>query len=305
MLMSSRESALVMGVLNRTPDSFSDGGDFVDADVAAARAESMLAEGADIIDVGAESTRPGAPTIDDATQIARLGRTIEHLAACGAICSIDTTSPHVARRALDQGAQIVNLVDPSRTREMARLAKEYGADLVIMHARGAMKDMAGFSNWPEDGYCDVVAEVASELRNAARIAIEEGLLRASIALDPGLGFSKNARQSLALCAHIDALVAFGHPVVVGASRKSFLARVVTEDGVALPAPADRLAAGLAVAIACVEQGATVVRTHDVAATKQALAMARAIKGARSPAPSAHSGPREDLHEASEAEVARA
>ncbi len=296
-LVSSLERALAMGVLNRAPDSFSDGGDFVDDAVALARAETMLGEGADIIDVGAESTRPGASSIDDATQIARLGRTIAQLAARGVTCSIDTTSPAVARHALEQGARIVNLVDPSRTRVMAQLARRHDADLVIMHARGAMRDMAGFSSWPEDGYRDVVAEVARELAAAARDALEEGLDPSSIALDPGLGFAKSARQSLDLCARIDTLVALGHPVVVGASRKSFLARTVTAEGEPAPAPADRQAAGLVVAVACVERGAAVVRTHDVAATRQALSMSRALIAARASA--VRAGP------APESEAARA
>lgn len=280
MLMSARKRALVMGVLNRTPDSFSDGGDYVDDALALSRADAMIAEGADIIDVGAESTRPGAAAIDDATQIARLGRTIAELAARGAICSIDTTSTAVAGFALEQGARIVNLVDPSRAREMAGVAAGHGADLVIMHSRGAMKDMAGFSTWPEDGYRDVVADVVRELETTALVAIDAGLPRAAIALDPGLGFAKSARQSLALCAEIDALVALGFPVVVGASRKSFLAKTVALPGEAAPGPLDRLAAGLVAHVACVERGAAIVRTHDVAATKQALAMAHALRVAR-------------------------
>jgi dihydropteroate synthase len=292
-LASSLERALVMGILNVTPDSFSDGGDYVDGAAAARRAEQMIGEGADIIDVGAESTRPGAAPIGAATQIARLGGTIEHLTRRGVVCSIDTTSPEVAAHALGQGAKIVNLVDPSRTREMAVLATRHGAELVVMHARGAMRDMAGFSAWPEDGYRDVVAEVARELEAAARVAASEGLAPGAIALDPGFGFSKNARQSLALAACIDALVALGHPVVVGASRKSFLARISTAEGAPLPPPAERVAAGLVVAVWCVERGAAVVRTHDVAATRQALATSRALASARA------AGPRRD------AEVARA
>lgn len=273
-----------MGVLNRTPDSFSDGGDHTTDAAASARAAIMIAEGADIVDVGAESTRPGALPVDAAEQIARLGATIAELSARGVVCSIDTTLPEVAEHALAQGAKLVNLVDPSRTRDMARVAARAGADLVIMHARGAMKDMAGFSSWPDDGYRDVVAEVARELEHAARAAIDAGLPRASIALDPGLGFAKNARQSLALCAHLDAIVALGHPVVVGASRKSFLAKIVLAEAgpadAALAPPSERLAAGLVVHVACVERGAAVVRTHDVAATRQALAMARALGAAR-------------------------
>ncbi len=265
-----------MGVLNRTPDSFSDGGSYVAEDAAYARAVRMVEEGADIIDVGAESTRPGAAPIPAAEQIARLGRVLERLSRDGVVCSIDTTRAEVARAALDQGARIVNVVDPGAAAETARAARDGKADLVLMHCRGAMKDMAGFSEHPEDAYGDVVEDVARELRDAADVALAEGLDRGAIVLDPGLGFAKNARQSLRLCARLDALVALGFPVLVGASRKSFLAQPARDEGLAEPGPGDRLGASLAAAVLCADRGAACLRVHDVAATRQALAFARAV-----------------------------
>lgn len=265
-----------MGVLNRTPDSFSDGGSYVAEDAAHARARRMLDEGADVIDVGAESTRPGAAAIAPAEQIARLGRVIERLAKDGAVCSVDTTSGEVARAALDQGARIVNVVDPGAAGETARAAKSAGADLVLMHCRGAMQDMRGFSDHPEDAYGDVVDDVASELLAAVDVALAEGLDRGAIVLDPGLGFAKSARQSLRLCARLDAIVALGFPVLVGASRKSFLAQPARDEGLPAPGPTERLGASIAAAVLCAERGAACLRVHDVAATRQALALARAI-----------------------------
>ncbi len=266
-----------MGVLNRTPDSFSDGGAFVDEGVALARARRMLEEGADLIDVGAESTRPGAPTIEPGDQIARLGRTIEILAREGAICSIDTTSPEVARVALGQGARVVNIVDPTVTRPHARLARELGADLLVMHCRGRMSDMRGFSDVRDDAYEDVATDVAHDLERAVGEALEEGLDRAQIAVDPGLGFGKNARHSLELCARLDRIVALGFPVVVGASRKSFLTAPLVREGLAAPSPTERLGASVAAAVIAAQRGAACVRVHDVAATRQALAFATAVE----------------------------
>lgn len=281
-LLSLRGRALVMGVLNRTPDSFSDGGAYVDDDAALARARRMIEEGADLVDVGAESTRPGAPPIAPAEQIARLGRVIEALAREGAVVSIDTTSDEVARAALDQGARVVNVVDPAAARETARAARAAGADLVLMHSRGPMHLMRGFSEHPEDAYGDVVADVARELCAAARAAEDEGLPRGAIALDPGFGFAKSARHSLELTRRLDAIVALGYPVIAGASRKSFVARPAREEGLPAAAPSERLGASIAAAIACVERGAACVRVHDVGATRQALAFTRALGGAARP-----------------------
>lgn len=268
-----------MGILNLTPDSFSDGGRYFDGDAARRRIDELVAEGADVIDIGAESTRPGAQAVADAEQIARIGGAIREACARGAIVSIDTTSPAVAAHALAEGASVVNSISPEPAAELARVAAAHGAALVLMHSRGSMADMRGFSVWDDDAYGDVVADVARELEAAARRAEGAGLDRREILLDPGLGFSKNARHSLALCARLPELVALGWDVLVGPSRKSFVARAAAADGEPLAPPGDRLGGTLAAAIACVARGARVVRVHDVAATRQALRVAAAIEAA--------------------------
>ncbi|MEZ4314345.1 MAG: dihydropteroate synthase [Polyangiaceae bacterium] len=288
---------LIMGVLNRTPDSFSDGGAFVDEEAALARARDLLAEGADLIDVGAESTRPGSREIPAAEQIARLGQIIPAAVALGALVSVDTTSIQVARHALAQGATAVNCVDPSRAAELASLCREHGAALVIMHCRGSMTAMKGFSAAADSAYTDVVAEVASELSAAADRAIAAGLARDEILLDPGFGFAKNARHSIELLARLDEICALGFPVLAGPSRKSFLANAAAaeeRDALGLPAtpalapPSQRLGGTLASVLACADRGARVVRVHDVAETRQALAVWNAVR--RAPLPIARSSP---------------
>lgn len=294
LLERSRARVLVMGVLNRTPDSFSDGGAFSEGVTALARARAMLAEGADIIDIGAESTRPGAAPVPDAEQIERLGRTVSDVAARGAIVSIDTTSPVVAEHALREGATVVNCVDPSRASELGALAARHGAALVLMHCRGPMTAMRGFSAAADSSYGDVVAEVAAELSSAAGRAMDAGLSRDEIVIDPGFGFVKNARHSLALAARLDEICALGFPVLVGPSRKSFVALAAAVDlaeakhasagGPSDLAPPDkRLGGTLAVVLACAARGARIVRVHDVAETRQALAVQRAMERLTAPA----------------------
>ncbi|MFT3774075.1 MAG: dihydropteroate synthase [Minicystis sp.] len=278
-LLERRESVILMGILNRTPDSFSDGGRYQDDAAAIARVDQMMAEGAAIVDIGAESTRPGSRAISDAEQIDRLGDVVRAAAERGAIVSIDTTSPVVAERALRDGAAVVNSVELGPAAELGALAAAHGASLVLMHSRGSMADMAGFSVYAEDAYGDVVADVAREWSAAAERAHQRGLPREDLILDPGLGFFKNARQSITLVARLSELCRLGHPVLVGPSRKSFVARAAIGDG-PVPPPSQRLGGSLAAAIACVEQGAAIVRTHDVAETKQALAVAAAIHRAR-------------------------
>lgn len=277
-LLDRREGAVLMGILNRTPDSFSDGGRFLDDAAAAAQIEAMIDEGAAIIDVGAESTRPGAAAIDDAEQLARLGGVVRAAAARGALVSIDTTSPAVAARALSDGARVVNSVSLEPAAELGALAAAHGASLVLMHSRGIMAAMPGFSACADEAYGNVVADVAREWSRAAERALQAGLPREDLVLDPGLGFFKNARHSLELVARLDELAALGFPVLVGPSRKSFVARAAGEDPP--PPPDHRLGGSLAAAIACVERGAAIVRVHDVAETRQALAVAAALRTAR-------------------------
>jgi dihydropteroate synthase len=273
-LLDCRRGALIMGVLNVTPDSFSDGGRFMDPSAAARRIDELVAEGADIIDIGAESTRPGSAPIAAAEQIARIGATIRLAVQRGTVVSIDTTSAEVAERALQDGARIINSVSLDPAAELGRLAAHHGAALVLMHSRGPMSKMRGFSAYPDDGYGDVVREVGAELTDAAERALAAGLPHRELMLDPGLGFAKNARQSLALCARLEELGALGFPLVVGPSRKSFL-EIIAKDERVSP-PADRLGGTVAAVLACVARGARVVRVHDVAIVRQALLVSDAI-----------------------------
>jgi dihydropteroate synthase len=188
----------------------------------------------------------------------------------------------VADRALADGATVVNTTSLEPAGELGAVAAARGASLVLMHSRGAMTAMAGFSTCADDAYADVVADVAREWSAAAERAMARGLPREDLVLDPGLGFFKNARHSLELCARLDELCALGYPVLVGESRKSFVAHAAAgRDASERPAPAsERLGGSLAAAIACVARGASIVRTHDVGETRQALLVAAAIRRAR-------------------------
>jgi len=275
-LLTSRRGALVMGVCNRTPDSFSDGGRFLDDAAAEAHVQRLVAEGARIIDLGAESTRPGSSPIGADEQIARIGGLVRASVALGVVVSIDTTLPEVAAWALEEGARIVNTVSLEPAAELGALAARYGASLVLMHCRGSMTDMRGFSLYDDDAYEDVVADVTREWRVAADRALASGLEREDLLFDPGLGFAKNARQSIELCARLDELCALGFPVLVGPSRKSFVARAAAGAEGTIAPPSERLGGTIAAVLGCVAKGAAVVRVHDVAATVQALAVAAAI-----------------------------
>jgi dihydropteroate synthase len=281
-LLEDRRSVLIMGILNVTPDSFFDGGRFLDPAAAAARLEAVVAEGADLIDIGAESTRPGSSPVPDAEQIDRIGHTIRQAASRGAVVSIDTTSARVAEHALREGACVINSVSLSEASDLGALAARSGAALVLMHSRGSMAEMRGFSLYEDDAYTDVVADVMRECKAAADRAIAAGLPREDLLLDPGLGFFKNAAQSLELCARLNELCALGFPIVVGPSRKSFIARAALRcpargsDRPPLAPPEQRLGGTIAAALLCAARGAAIVRVHDVAAVRQALDVAAAI-----------------------------
>jgi len=267
-----------MGVCNRTPDSFSDGALYLDDDSADAHVRRLVAEGAEIVDIGAESTRPGAEVVDAAEQIRRIGSSIRKACALGVLVSIDTTSPAVAAWALGEGASIVNTVSLDPAEELGALAARSGAALVLTHARGSMTTMQGFSVYDDAAYGDVVADVAREWTTAADRALAMGLSREDLLLDPGLGFTKNARHSVELCRRLGELCALGFPVLVGPSRKSFLARIAAKDeSSTLAPPNERLGGTIAAVLACVRRGAAVVRVHDVQATVQALAVDSAIE----------------------------
>jgi dihydropteroate synthase len=262
--------ALVMGVLNITPDSFSDGGQFLDPAAALARGRTLIEEGADVIDVGAESTRPGSEAVAPEEQWQRLAPVIAPLALHpGACVSVDTASAWVAERALAAGARVVNDVSGLRDPAMAGVTARAGAGLVLMHMRGEPRTMQA-----EPRYDDVEAEVTGFLLDRARAAEAAGVPRAAIALDPGIGFGKTLDHNLALLAGVAALVAHGYPVVIGASRKSFLGRLLDRT------VEERREGGLAVAAIAVFEGARIVRTHDVAATLDAVKTAEALRRAR-------------------------
>jgi dihydropteroate synthase len=261
-----------MGVCNVTPDSFSDGGRYFSKNDALARVRELLEEGADFVDVGGESTRPGAPAVSAKEQIARVRDVVALAVDAGACVTIDTASPEVAAACLDAGACAVNDVSCLREVGLASACASNGAALVLMHSREPMSELRGFSAYPDEAYGDVVADVVAEWRAAAERAVAEGLSESAIVMDPGLGFAKNARQSATLLAATGRLVAeVGVPVLVGASRKSFL--TIAD---ASASPSDRLGASLAAALFAARAGAAVLRVHDVRATRQAIDLDRVL-----------------------------
>jgi dihydropteroate synthase len=268
---------LVMGVLNVTPDSFSDGGEFFSLDKALAHAEQMIAEGADIIDVGGESTRPGGAAIVSAEEeLDRVLPVISKLAnRFEAPISIDTTKASVARAALDAGAAIVNDISALRfDPQIADEAAKSGAGLVLMHSRGTPGALHGLLPVP-----DIMEEVTSSLRNSIELAAERGVKRESIVIDPGIGFGKSQEQNIELVAKLDQLIATfpDFPLLIGTSRKSFLGRILA-DANGNPAPVEeRLHASMASLTAAILKGAHIVRVHDVKAAVETATIAEAIR----------------------------
>lgn len=262
----------LMGVCNVTPDSFSDGGRYLDPREARARVDQLLAEGADIVDIGGESTRPGAEPVSAKEQLARVLDVVKYAADRGACVSIDTTSPEVAAACLDAGACVVNDVSCLREDDLAKVVASSGAAIIIMHTRGAQAEMRGFSEYPDDAYGDDVVEtVIQEWRMAAVRAKAAGLADLAIWMDPGLGFAKNARQSMELLRQVRRFAVLDNRVVIGASRKSFLRLADPEAG-----PDDRLGASIAAAVHA-SWTANMLRVHDVRATAQAIDLARLMQ----------------------------
>jgi dihydropteroate synthase len=267
---------LVMGVLNVTPDSFSDGGEFLSLDSALAHAEQMIAEGADIIDVGGESTRPGGAAIVSAEEeLKRVLPVIEELSKRITIpISIDSTKASVARAALDAGAAIVN--DISALRFDPQIADEVvksGAGLVLMHSRGTPGSLHGLAP-----VADIIEEVTNSLRSSIALAEQRGVKRDSIVIDPGIGFGKSQEQNIELIAKLDQLVAAfpDFPLLIGTSRKSFLGRILA-DANGNPAPAEeRLHGSMASLTAAVLKGAHIVRVHDVKAAVETVRVVDAL-----------------------------
>jgi dihydropteroate synthase len=270
----------LMGVVNATPDSFSDGGRFLDPDLAAERAFELAAEGADLVDVGGESTRPGAPPVAADEELRRVVPIVERLRArrFPLPISVDTSKGSVARSALSAGADLVNDVTALSDPELASAVAAAGAPVVLMHMRGTPADMQSRAV-----YGDVVREVARELEAALARAAAAGIARERVLLDPGIGFAKTAQQSIELLARVGELRALGRPLLVGPSRKSFIGSVTG-------APAtERVPGTLAAVTACVLGGVEVLRIHDVAQARQAALVAAALRDARERA--SRAGPR--------------
>ncbi|TPQ31435.1 dihydropteroate synthase [Bradyrhizobium guangdongense] len=256
----------VMGVLNITPDSFSDGGQFIAPEQALIQARAMVSDGADIIDIGAESTRPykGAQPVTADEELARLKPVLADVVALGVPVSIDSMKSEVVAWALDQGAAIANDVwGLQRDADMAALVARRKVPVVVMHNRDSV-----------DPALDIVKDMVAFFHRTLDIAAKAGIARADIVLDPGIGFGKTPEQSMIALARLDALGTFGLPVLVGASRKRFIASVSPSE------PQDRLGGSIAAHVIAAQRGARIIRTHDVAATLQALRVTQAIESKR-------------------------
>jgi dihydropteroate synthase len=263
---------LIMGVLNVTPDSFSDGGRYLDPGAAVDHAVEMAAQGADLIDIGAESTRPGADPVDQEEERRRLIPVVR--AVCRAVSvpvSVDTTKAAVARQALDAGAVIVNDISALRSDSgMKPLIAETGAGLVLMHMQGTPKTMQ-----QAPSYRNVIEEVQQFFVERIGTALEAGIAAEQILLDPGIGFGKNLEHNLRLLARLDVFVALEYPVLVGVSRKAFIGQVLAR-------PVDERLMGTAAAVAvAILRGARVIRVHDVAPLRDVAKMVEAIVSAKS------------------------
>jgi dihydropteroate synthase len=267
---------VVMGVLNVTPDSFSDGGCFADPAAAIAHGLEMHAAGADYVDVGGESTRPGAARVDAAEECRRVLPVIRELSSAGVRISVDTTRAEVAEAAIAAGASLVNDVSGGLADEgMAKLVADSGIPWVLMHWRGHSREMYAAAR-----YGDVVTEVCAELTARVEDVVATGVAPEQLVLDPGLGFAKRAEHNWALLDGLDRLVDVGLPVLVGASRKTFLGRLLAApDGTVRPA-AGRDGATLATTVLAAQAGAWGVRVHDAAGSVDAVRTVEAVRGAR-------------------------
>lgn len=259
----------VMGILNLTPDSFSDGGRCLDAATAVARAREMVAAGARIIDIGGESTRPGAAPVDEAEELARVVPAVEAVAAeLDVLVSVDTSKPAVMRAAVAAGAGLLNDVRALREEGALATAVELGVPVVLMHMQGEPTTMQD-----EPRYGDVVGEVLEYLEERVLACERAGLPREQLLLDPGFGFGKTLDHNLQLMKHLDRFQSLGLPLLVGVSRKSIIGGV-------LDCPVEeRLHGGVALAALAIWQNASIIRTHDVAATHDAVRMIEAVRNA--------------------------
>lgn len=275
-LLPIGERTLIMGILNVTPDSFSDGGQFFSIDAALAHAEQMIAEGADIIDVGGESTRPGGEPVSAEDEIKRVVPVIEALVQrTDTPISVDTTKSEVARAALDAGAAIVNDISALRFDfYVADAVARAGAGLVLMHSRGTPATMHRLPP-----VADIMPEVTHSLRASINMAERRGVKRESIVIDPGIGFGKSQEQNLELIAKLDQLIAAfpDYPLLIGTSRKSFIGRILADDS-GTPAPTEaRLHGTMATITAAILKGAHIIRAHEVKATIETIRVAESIR----------------------------
>ncbi|MEZ0325610.1 MAG: dihydropteroate synthase [Fimbriimonas sp.] len=260
-----------MGILNVTPDSFSDGGVHSEPAVAIAAGHQMIADGADILDVGGESTRPGSDSISVEEELRRVLPVVSALADAGYRVSIDTMKSEVARHSLQAGASIVNDVSALRDPEMASLCAEAGCTVCLMHMNGDPKTMQ-----LNPQYDDVVAEVRQMLIERAEFAKEQGIQE--VWIDPGIGFGKTTEHNLLLLNHLDQFTALGYPVLIGVSRKAFIGRILGSHEEPLPL-SERLEGSLAAQLLAQVRGASIIRTHDVKEAKRTLSIAAAILSA--------------------------
>jgi dihydropteroate synthase len=255
-----------MGILNVTPDSFSDGDRYCGLDAALARAACIVAEGAAIIDVGGESTRPGAAAVDEAVEIARVVPVIEGIAAASQIAiSVDTSKPTVMAAAVAAGACIVNDVNALRAPGARAFAAQSAVGVCLMHMKGEPRTMQDNPH-----YDDVSAEVCEFLEREMNACIDAGIAPEAITLDPGIGFGKNPVHNLTLLRELPRIAALGAPLLVGVSRKSFIGRILGKP------VAERLYGGLGLAALAAVNGARIIRTHDVGATRDAIDMVSAV-----------------------------
>jgi dihydropteroate synthase len=256
----------IMGIVNVTPDSFSDGGEWLEREAAIAHGHELVAEGAAIVDIGGESTRPGAEPVSAREELDRVVPVIEALAGCDAQLSVDTMKLEVASAALDAGATVVNDVTAFRhSPDLAGLVAERGCECCLMHMLGEPRTMQD-----NPRYDEVVSEVKAFLADRAAFAMREGVAEERIMVDPGIGFGKTVEHNLELLRRLAEIVELGFPVVIGTSRKSFLGRLTGRDD-----PHDRVAGTVAANVLAFERGAAVFRVHDVAANADALAVAAA------------------------------
>lgn len=259
--------ALLMGILNVTPDSFSDGGRYADREKAEKRAMQMIEEGADIIDVGGESSRPGSLPVDAQTEMSRILPIVEHLKVnSNVLISVDTRKSVVAEAALKAGAHVINDISALESdKRMPEVARRYRSGLILMHKKGEPQDMQ-----KDPQYSDVVKEVSNYLKERVHSLIETGIIPETMAVDPGIGFGKTAEHNIKLIAHIERLRECGRPVVIGLSRKRFLGQFTGRD------VDERLAASLGALAYCLLNGASVIRVHDVKESRDVFSVLNAI-----------------------------